>query len=94
MFPVNGSVDVDVDGLPRFRPVTELTFTPESSEAPFGIRRALFLRTRATTKSMRIATCTVMHNDEICIPNYYGLQTGSTLTNLKEEISVQTCLPR
>ncbi len=94
MFPVNGSVDVDVDGLPRFRPVTELTFTLDSSEAPFVIRRGLFLRTRARTKSTRIATCIVVHNSEICIPNYYGLQTGFTLTNLKKEVFVQTRLLR
>jgi len=93
IFPVNGSVDVDVDGLPRFRSVTELTFAPDSSEAPFVIRRGLFLRTRAKTKSTRMATCMVMHNSEICMPNYYGLQTGFTLTNLKKETFVQTCLP-
>jgi len=73
IFLVNSSVNIDIDSLLRFRSVTELTFTPDSSKAPFVIRRGLFLRTRARTKSTRIVTYIVIHNSEICIPNYYGL---------------------
>ncbi len=74
--PVSGSVDIDIDSLPGFRPITELTFTPDSLEAPFGIRRGPFLRTRAMTQSIRIATDILMHNSEIYIANYYSLREG------------------
>ncbi len=73
---VNDFVDVDVDGLPLFWPVTELTFTPDSFEAPFGIRRGPLLRTKAMTQSMRIATDMLMHNSETYMPNDYIVQEG------------------